>query len=420
MAPGVSSFRKHAPSDRSLSLTPDQALNLLGAARQGMLVDLSTHAHQSRCALLLDPTHRIHTSDPERVAEAMQEMERRRDASWVAGWLGYEAGYALEPALRSLARKGHALLDFGVYPSAIPVKNRNSTRPGKIPSFRIWDVHLNEDRATYGQRVESILEEIRRGNVYQVNYALRLRFRFHGDPRHLYLRLRETQGVTGSLIRTDRNWILSLSPELFFHWSKDKILVQPMKGTRQRNSRPGRQVQSRQLARDPKNRAENLMIVDLLRNDLGRVARTGSVQVTSLFDVMALPTVFQMTSTIEASLPSSTTVPRLLGALFPSASITGAPKIAAMRRIHKLETDRRGVYCGAVGFFGKDESLHKVAIRTITLQAVGPEQRDHPRGEYRGEIGIGSGIVADSNWREEWDEIGWKAAFFNSALEAKG
>lgn len=421
MASGLSPNFRFRPSGRSpTALTLDQSLDILGDSPEGMLVDGFTSANRRQCSLLLDPVDRIHTSVPDQVPEALCEMEQQRRSAWVAGWLGYEAGYVLEPALRPLAESGHCLLDFGIYPSAIPVDTQNAVPAARTSDYRIWDVRLSEDQAVYRRRVETILEDIRQGNVYQVNYTLRLRFRFQGDPRHLYLQLRKTQGVTGALIKKGQSWVLSLSPERFFHWHDGKIQVQPMKGTRQRSVDCCDQQESRRLAQDPKNRAENLMIVDLLRNDLGRIARTGTVQVTSLFDVIVLPTVFQMTSTIEAWLPRDTTILQLLRALFPSASVTGAPKIAAMQKIQRLETDRRGVYCGTVGGFGRDESLFNVAIRTITLQPLGVGRRNNPYREYSGEIGIGSGIVADSKWREEWEEIGWKSAFFQAGLNGNG
>jgi len=275
------------------------------------------------------------------------------------------------------------------------------------------------DRAAFAQAIEQIHERIAAGETYQVNYTFRLHGQAYGSPVQLYRRLRERQAVSyGALIRLpacsegEAAYVLSLSPELFLRHEQGLLTARPMKGTAHRaHDAEGDSETARHLAIDAKNRAENVMIVDLLRNDLGRLARIGSVKVTQLFEVEPYNTLFQMTSTVQAALLPEVGFADVLRAAFPCGSITGAPKHRTMELIAGLETTPRGLYCGAIGWLDAPRGAARVgdfclsvAIRTLTL---GPEAR----GLRPARLGIGAGIVADSRAADEFEECHLKARF---------
>ena len=291
--------------------------------------------------------------------------------------------------------------------------------------------------ASYREAIDRIHDWIRAGETYQVNHTVRLHAQAWGDPRALYRRLRQRQPVPyGALIhRPDGRWVLGCSPELFVrHDIQEKadqhdkkhdksgpvgiLTAKPMKGTAARQADPLADAYSHdRLQADPKNRAENLMIVDLLRNDLGRIARTGTVRVPRLFEIEPYPTVWQMTSTIEAELPGTTGLADVLRALFPCGSITGAPKRHTMDLIARVETQPRGLYCGAIGWIdappaGSGLALGplclNVAIRTLVLD---PPVSDRDGGRRPATLGVGAGIVLDSIATAEADEVQLKARF---------
>jgi para-aminobenzoate synthetase/4-amino-4-deoxychorismate lyase len=241
--------------------------------------------------------------------------------------------------------------------------------------------------------------------VYQINLTAPVRFRFEGEPLALYRRMRRRQPVPyGAFLNLgDGRRVLSASPELFFRRDGARVWTRPMKGTVRRGASPEEDQRLRRaLAADEKNRAENVMIVDLLRNDLSVCCEPDSVRVPELFSVEPYETVSQMTSTVEGRLKPDTGYADLFRALFPCGSVTGAPKLRAMRRIRRLEKEPRGVYCGAVGFAGPREAAFNVAIRTVELAGA------------EGRMGIGSGVVWDSDPDTEYEECLLKAAFLNS------
>ena len=286
----------------------------------------------------------------------------------------------------------------------------------------IGAVRANVDEATFAQAIDRIRDYIAAGDTYQVNYTYRLRFDAFGDIRQLYARLRARQPVPyGALVSLpDGRAVLSLSPELFVRHDAGRLLARPMKGTAPADLHDDvvNAVRAQQLAADPKNRAENLMIVDLLRNDLGRIARTGSVGVPALFEVKRYSSVLQMTSTVQAQLAPGTTLQDIFTALYPCGSITGAPKRRTMEIIRELEPAARGIYTGAIGWidppagsgFGTPQHARfgdfclSVPIRTLTLL---PEQN----GVRHGELGVGAGIVYDSDAGAEFAECRLKAGF---------
>lgn len=278
----------------------------------------------------------------------------------------------------------------------------------------VANVRPDVDEAQFNTAIARIHDYIVAGDTYQVNYTYRLRFDAYGSPHALYRRLRERQPVPyGALIGlADGRAVLSLSPELFVRHHDGLLTVRPMKGTAAASDNVELDALTAQaLASDPKNRAENLMIVDLLRNDLGRVAQTGSVAVDRLFDVQRYSSVLQMTSTIHARLRDDATLAELLDALYPCGSITGAPKRRTMQIIRELEVAPRGIYTGAIGWFDPSDSLTQVdnfclsvPIRTLQLQP--------PIDRIRiGEMGIGAGIVHDSVAAQEYEECKLKARF---------
>ncbi|MCB1888946.1 MAG: aminodeoxychorismate synthase component I [Rhodocyclaceae bacterium] len=281
----------------------------------------------------------------------------------------------------------------------------------------ILDVVPSVDRGAFCDAIARIHAAITAGETYQVNYTYRLDFRSYGSPLALYRRLRARQPVGfGAFIALPAGegatHVLSCSPELFLKNEGGRLSARPMKGTASRaRVAEGDSEIARMLAEDTKNRAENLMIVDLLRNDLGRIAETGSVKVPALFSVEPYQTVFQMTSTIEARLPPATGFAELVRALFPCGSITGAPKHRTMQIIAALETTPRGLYTGSIGWLDAPagdaacgDFCLSVAIRTVTLDAA-------TDGLARGQLGIGAGITIDSRAGEEYEECVLKARF---------
>ncbi len=275
-------------------------------------------------------------------------------------------------------------------------------------------IHANIGQQEFTAAINRIRDYIAAGDTYQVNYTYRLRFDAFGSVVSLYARLRQRQPVPyGALIALpDGSAVLSLSPELFMRHQRGELMARPMKGTAPAatdDAENNRRAAA--LASDPKNRAENLMIVDLLRNDLGRVAVTGSVEVPALFDVQRYSSVLQMTSTVRCQVRPDATLGQIFAALYPCGSITGAPKRRTMEIINELEPDARGIYTGAIGWFDPPQGAASlgdfclsVPIRTLALQA--PDN-----GMRRGQLGVGAGIVFDSQANDEYAECQLKARF---------
>ncbi len=278
----------------------------------------------------------------------------------------------------------------------------------------VANVRASVDEQRFNADIARIRDYIAAGDTYQVNYTYRLHFDAWGEPLSLYNKLRARQPVPyGALIRLpDERWVLSFSPELFVRHTQGKLLAQPMKGTAPAHDDAAENSRRAvQLANDEKNRAENLMIVDLLRNDLGRVAIAGSVQVPQLFAVGRFGQVLQMTSTITAQLRDDAHIADVVAALYPCGSITGAPKRRTMQIIRELESTPRGLYTGAIGWFDAAEPSRTVGdfclsvpIRTLVLRA--PQN-----GVRHGEMGVGAGIVYDSKAADEFAECRLKSAF---------
>ena len=331
----------------------------------------------------------------------------RQKGFYVAGFLAYELGYLLEDALNQCYQThDYPLMWLGVYN-----KPRRLIKPVDFKNDDQY--YLSEPvptipQNTYKKNVLKIKEHIGNGDTYQINYTTKYKFKFIGDIFAFYNRLKKNQTVSyTALINHNNNYIISLSPELFFRTDKNRsVAVKPMKGTAERG------LPAAWLVQDDKNISENVMIVDMLRNDLGRICQPGSVKVRKLFDVEEYETLWQMTSTIGGKLIPQFRTLEIIKSLFPCGSVTGAPKINSMRIIRALEKEPRNIYTGAIGYWGPgNESVFNVAIRTLDLQRSGARR-------YEGEMGVGSGIVNDSLVDEEYRECRLKAQFlFNSATD---
>jgi para-aminobenzoate synthetase/4-amino-4-deoxychorismate lyase len=319
-----------------------------------------------------------------------------------AGFVAYEAAHAFNPDLPIGDLPQTPLLWFAIFAER---REELVASPVPLPRLPVLPRTTSPDVAGYEAAITAIHAAIVRGETYQVNYTLRQRFPAPDDSAVLFSALCQTQQAPFCAhIETGELAIVSASPELFFAREGETIVMRPMKGTAQRAAESSADCAVRSaLAASPKERAENLMIVDLVRNDLSRLAVTGSVQVESLFDVETYPTVHQLTSTVSAQLAPATTTFQLFAALFPCGSVTGAPKRRTMEIIRDLEVAPRGIYCGAIGFVSPQESVFSVAIRTVVI--------DHASGEA--ELGIGSGVTADSSCAAEYAESFAKSRFLD-------
>ncbi|MES2754471.1 MAG: aminodeoxychorismate synthase component I [Pseudomonadota bacterium] len=359
--------------------------------------------------LYRNPVEVVTAGTPGAVAPALERLRAAVDAGrHAAGYLAYQAGAAL--VVGAPTRGAGDLLWFGLFDgyeeiAAADVAARLPDPAGAWAGPVVPQVA----RRDYEAKLARVLELIAAGDIYQANLTFAADVAVLGDPLALYARLRRAAGAGyGALIDTGAVRLLSLSPELFFSLERGVLTCRPMKGTARRDADPAvDRGLAAELAGDPKQRAENLMIVDLMRNDVSQVALAGSVAVPELFALESYPTVHQLTSTVTATLAPGRDAIDVLSALFPCGSITGAPKRRAMEVIAEIEDEPRGVYTGAIGRIDPDDgsgtgdAMFNVAIRTLELAHGTPTAR----------LGLGSGVVADSHPRDEWAECLAKAAF---------
>jgi para-aminobenzoate synthetase/4-amino-4-deoxychorismate lyase len=335
----------------------------------------------------------VNTGD---VLPALNEVEGSvfNDDLYAAGFLSYEAAPAFDQALHVLPVQDFPLLWFGLYSQpniiSLPTPTKEAGQPNWIPTI---------EREQYNAAIVTIKDRIAKGRTYQVNYTMRLQAGFDGDPWDFFLHLAKNQNKYAAYVDTGRYVICSASPELFFELDGENILSRPMKGTVKRGRTTSEdKEQAKWLQNSIKNRAENVMIVDMVRNDLGRIAEVGSVNVPELFTIERYPTLFQMTSTVTAKAHAS--ISEIFTALFPCASITGAPKVSTMGIIAELETTPRCIYTGSIGFISPGQKAQfNVAIRTAWID----------RQEEQIEYGVGGGIVWDSTSADEYNEALLKA-----------
>lgn len=335
------------------------------------------------------------------VADALAQIDAARAAgSWVAGYASYELGYALEPRLANLMPKIRQLplLQFGVYDGP------RAAAPLAAETAFLWDFKPLWDAQTYSAAFDTVKAAIAAGDIYQANLTYPIEAQARGSAQGLYGALVARQPVGhGALVeQDDLPALLSRSPELFFRTDAAGLIeTRPMKGTQPRSNDPVEDLQRKNfLTTDEKSRAENLMIVDLLRNDISRVAEFGSVHVPELFAVETYATLHQMVSLVRARLRGDVGLADIFAALFPCGSITGAPKVSAMTILAGLEPAARDIYCGTIGWAAPDgRSEFNVAIRTVTLDGA------------QARFSVGGGLVWDSTAASEYEETQWKSRF---------
>ena len=362
--------------------------------------------------LFTNPVREIvaHTTDTFKQALAFIDEERQK-GHYLAGYISYEAGYALSEKLVDLLddhkSNNQALLHFYAFDKVQRISSTDVTEalallPESPPHIQNWQPA--EIEAEYLNNLARIHEYISSGDTYQVNHTYRVNFELAGSINSLYAALRERQPVPfSSLMHLPDCSVLSLSPELFVR-KKDTVLsTKPMKGTSARGASDAEDTAIlKAMAADKKQQSENLMIVDLMRNDIGRLAKTGTMKVSNLFEIQTYKTLHQMISSIQGEVDKDISFTDIVEGLFPCGSITGAPKIRTMEIIHALENTPRGIYTGAIGFITPDNDFtFNVPIRTLTF----------PKGSNKGSLGIGGGIIYESNALDEWHESQLKAHF---------
>ncbi|GLQ34936.1 aminodeoxychorismate synthase component I [Amylibacter marinus] len=371
---------------------------------------LIEHGPDQRAQAFCAPSELICAWDIEDVSTAFGALERARaQGKWLAGFTSYELGYALEEKLHALmpARRRAPLMCFGVFDAPDPLAAEAMLAQGQslAAGAELSAPKPTWSEAEYASAFDQVAGYIRAGDFYQTNLTFPMQAHYSGTPLGLYAKLWAKQAVGyGALVNLGQGPILlSRSPELFFQVDQNRMIeTRPMKGTMPRGATADEDAANKAfLARDTKNRAENLMIVDLLRNDISRVAELGSVNVPELFTVETYATVHQMTSLVRARLKQALSLDDLFKALFPCGSITGAPKIRAMQVIRDLEDQARDAYCGSIGWIAPDGRMcFNVAIRTLKLFEDKSVQ-----------LNVGGGVVYDSTAASEYQEALLKSAY---------
>ncbi|MFH1460217.1 MAG: aminodeoxychorismate synthase component I [Candidatus Omnitrophota bacterium] len=403
----------------SYNLPLNTVFNYLTTQKNYVLLESSLQDKENFFSYIFRcPQQIITCHTPGQIKDCFNKIQKAvHQGYYVAGFVSYEAGFALIDKLEKYQKNNYdfPLIWMGVFDAPITFNHYTNKFLPKINTLQsnhlsgkfgnkyiIKNKHLNITRNQYFKDIKSIKKCIESGDTYQVNHTLKYKFDFHGNPFALYQDLRKKQPVNYSaFINSPEFTVLSFSPELFFKLKGENIHVKPMKGTAPRGLNPELDRQYKiNLGMDLKNRAENIMIVDLLRNDLGKISKTGSVKVTDLFRVEKYTTLFQMTSTIKSKIKNNLSLFALFSSLFPSGSVTGAPKIHTMEIIKVLEPEDRKIYTGSIGFFSpKKKGVFNIAIRTIILE------------KNKGEMGIGSGITYNSKSNLEFQECLLKAEF---------
>jgi len=353
-----------------------------------------------------DPIDVIKVHNYNEVDKALKKIDFYSRDHYLAGYFSYELGYFFEKSSFTVKQKfTYPLIHLAVFKKPTPLSAKNKIFDSGTKPFSMRHCRFNYKREEYVDKINCIKEYIRQGQTYQVNFTGKYSFDFSGSAFSLYEELKRRQIVSyASFCKMGNEYVISLSPELFFRSDKENIICRPMKGTIER----GMNIEADKdnmlhLRKGEKNQAENLMIVDLIRNDLGRICSSGSVKVKKLFDVEKYNTLFQMTSTVSGKPNKNISYSDIFRNIFPGGSVTGAPKIRTMQIIRELEKNNRNIYCGALGIiFPGQKAIFNMPIRTISIL------------KNKGEMGVGSGIVIDSIANQEFNECLLKANFLTN------
>jgi para-aminobenzoate synthetase/4-amino-4-deoxychorismate lyase len=397
---------------------PDEFYQLIEENNNAVLLETKRFDQQNNHSFLfLDPVDIMeiyHFNDLPDLFEKIEQYSKKN--LYVSGYFSYECGYHFENIIDNFISKD-LLAWFGVYQKPIIFnhsegKFKPAIKKEKylnditgVNTYQIDNLKLKISRNNYYRKIDHIKNYIAAGDVYQINFTDKYEFKFTGSAINLYKELLKNQNVSyAAFIKNTHGIILSLSPELFFRMDKNIITAKPMKGTILRGKNKSEDIYlTKKLKEDEKSRAEMLMIVDLLRNDLGRISKINTINVKELFKVETYDTLHQMISTIKGELLSDVTYYDIFRALFPCGSVTGAPKIRAMQIIDQLEQKSRNIYTGSIGYFSPyKQAVFNVAIRTIWIK------------NGIAEMGTGSGIVWDSNTKDEYEECRLKAKFLSA------
>lgn len=366
--------------------------------------------------LFYDLVEWVKATSIEEARDKLNGIDEHIKAGFFAvGCYSYELGYALIERLSSLYKEDEStpLFYVGIFRKRIEISNEELDAALDLATegddALIFDCRLNMSKQDYLGKLDRIKNHIIDGDTYQVNYTLKYTLQHRGSSFYIYKMLRRSQIVSyGAFLKFPEFSVLSRSPELFFEKNGDTIFTKPMKGTCQRGADKEQDLQNFAfLSNDEKSRAENVMIVDLLRNDLSKICRKGSVRASNLFEVLTFETLHQMISTVSGRIEKNSSLHHIFSHIFPCGSITGAPKLRTMEIINELETEQRGVYTGAIGYVSPDNNMcFSVPIRTLVLRPDGT-----------GEMGVGSGVVHDSDAEAEYDECLLKALFLTNNIE---
>ncbi|MEO8231371.1 MAG: aminodeoxychorismate synthase component I [Ignavibacteriota bacterium] len=362
---------------------------------------------KSESYLFLKPKEIITIISLRNIDERLSQIDKLIEKGFVGySLINYEAGYLFEKNLNKYLPKNENLIQFFIYDKNDLIKIKsNKIEFDNSDKFQIKNLKMNTSKNEFLKSIKKIKSFIEEGDTYQVNYTIKGKFNFEGSYSGLFSNLIFNQSAQYiSVINNSQDVIISLSPELFFEIERSKIISKPMKGT----SKRGIEIVvdsliKYELEKSEKNRAENVMIVDLIRNDFGRISKYGSVNVKNLFEVEKYESVYQMVSTIESKLRKNAKLSDVLKNIYPCGSITGAPKIRTMEIINELEKEPRSIYTGGIGLIRNNKITFNVPIRTLTIN----------KKSGKGEIGLGSGIVWDSITIEEYEETKLKGKFLS-------